>query len=45
MTDQPCTRARAKLNTWVRSNIKSLEAAVPDLPVEDRAADTGSHRS
>jgi hypothetical protein len=31
---------RAKLNTWVRSNIKSLQAAEPVLPVEDRAADT-----
>jgi hypothetical protein len=39
--DGPALHAlRAKLNTWVRSNIKSLEAAVPDLPVEDRAADT-----
>jgi hypothetical protein len=31
---------RAKLNDWVRSNIKILEAAEPVLPVEDRAADT-----
>jgi hypothetical protein len=39
--DAPALRdLRDRLHEWVRSNLVGLEAAVPDLPVEDRAADT-----
>ncbi|MGL5826658.1 MAG: DUF3631 domain-containing protein [Nocardioides sp.] len=31
---------RARLNTWARDAIDHLSAAVPAMPVEDRAADT-----
>lgn len=31
---------RDRLHEWVRSNLENLKTSVPDLPVEDRAADT-----
>ena len=31
---------KAQLHTWVRAHLDELEAAAPELPVEDRAADT-----
>ena len=36
----PLNGLRDQLHGWVRGNLESLQAAVPDLPVEDRAADT-----
>jgi hypothetical protein len=36
----PFNSLRDQLHGWVRGNLGSLQAAVPDLPVEDRAADT-----
>jgi hypothetical protein len=36
----PLRTIRDQLHEWVRSNLKTLLAAVPELPVEDRAADT-----
>jgi hypothetical protein len=36
----PLRAIRDRLHEWVRSSLKDLQAAVPDLPVEDRAADT-----
>lgn len=39
--DAPALNAlRKRLNTWIRANIDTLMAAEPDLPVEDRDADT-----
>ena len=31
---------KAQLHAWVRAHLDQLEAAAPELPVEDRAADT-----
>jgi hypothetical protein len=31
---------RQRLKTWIRANGNTLEAAAPDMPLEDRAADT-----
>ena len=31
---------KAQLHAWVRAHLDELEAAAPELPVEDRAADT-----
>jgi hypothetical protein len=36
----PFNSLRDQLHGWVRGNLRSLQAATPDLPVEDRAADT-----
>jgi hypothetical protein len=36
----PFNSLRDQLHGWVRANLGSLQAATPDLPVEDRAADT-----
>ncbi len=36
----PLDRLRARLHTWARDNLTPLGAAVPVMPVEDRAADT-----
>ncbi|MCL2090266.1 MAG: DUF3631 domain-containing protein [Micrococcales bacterium] len=36
----PLDRLRARLHTWVRDSLTHLGAAVPVMPVEDRAADT-----
>ncbi|MCE0536000.1 DUF3631 domain-containing protein [Kineosporia rhizophila] len=33
-------RIAGELHTWIRSHAAELEAAEPDMPVEDRAADT-----
>lgn len=33
-------RLRSRLHQWVRANLRDLELATPDMPVEDRAADT-----
>ena len=39
--DGPALRAlHDQLHTWIRAHLDSLAKAVPDLPVEDRAADT-----
>lgn len=39
--DRPALRALAeRLPTWLRDDLPALEAAVPAIPVEDRAADT-----
>ncbi|MEU8609369.1 DUF3631 domain-containing protein [Actinoplanes sp. NPDC048791] len=39
--DGPALRALASdLTTWLRGNLVELEAAEPDMPLEDRAADT-----
>ena len=39
--DGPALRALGdQLRTWIRANIDSLTAAEPDMPVEDRVADT-----
>jgi hypothetical protein len=39
--DIPPLRAlRTRLHRWVRANLNVLRDAVPDMPVEDRAADT-----
>lgn len=39
--DQPPLFAlRTKVNKWVRANLDYLRAAEPEMPVEDRAADT-----
>ncbi|GAB3157662.1 DUF3631 domain-containing protein [Micromonospora sonneratiae] len=39
--DSPALRTLARqLTTWLRANLKELEAAEPAMPVEDRAADT-----
>ncbi|GAA2980652.1 DUF3631 domain-containing protein [Actinokineospora diospyrosa] len=39
--DRPALRELAtQLNKWVRTSLDALELAVPDMPVEDRAADT-----
>jgi hypothetical protein len=39
--DAPPLRAlRDRLHAWVRAHGKTLEAAAPDMPLEDRAADT-----
>lgn len=39
--DAPALHAlRGRLHAWVRANIDALAKAEPDLPVEDRAADT-----
>ena len=37
---QPSPTSRTDLHRWVRAHLDQLEAAAPDLPVEDRAADT-----
>ena len=36
----PLKVLRDELHQWVRGNLPQLQEAVPDLPVEDRAADT-----
>ncbi|MFS2293762.1 MAG: DUF3631 domain-containing protein [Actinomadura sp.] len=36
----PLRRLAADLNTWLRADLATLEAAEPPMPVEDRAADT-----
>ena len=36
----PLNKLRDQLHAWVRGNLPQLQEAVPDLPVEDRAADT-----
>lgn len=36
----PLNRLRIQLNQWVRDNHEQLGRAVPDMPLEDRAADT-----
>lgn len=36
----PLNRLRARLHQWVRTNLDTLTAATPDMPLEDRAADT-----
>jgi len=39
--DQPPLHdLRDRLHQWVRANVQDLYGAVPDMPVEDRAADT-----
>ncbi|MGH3611661.1 MAG: DUF3631 domain-containing protein [Pseudonocardia sp.] len=39
--DRPALRTlAAQLHTWLRADLPALEAAVPAMPVEDRAADT-----
>ncbi|MEV7229703.1 DUF3631 domain-containing protein [Polymorphospora sp. NPDC051019] len=39
--DSPALRTVARqLTTWLRANLRELEAAEPAMPVEDRAADT-----
>lgn len=39
--DGPVLRTLARqLTTWLRANLRDLEAAEPAMPVEDRAADT-----
>ncbi|SMD14210.1 DUF3631 domain-containing protein [Kibdelosporangium aridum] len=39
--DRPRLRAIAhQLRTWLRADLPALEAAEPEMPVEDRAADT-----
>lgn len=39
--DRPALRALAEqLHDWLRADLPELEAAVPAMPVEDRAADT-----
>ncbi|MEO3811351.1 DUF3631 domain-containing protein [Sphaerisporangium sp. B11E5] len=35
----PLNNLRDRLHVWVRSRLKDLENAEPDMPVEDRAAD------
>jgi hypothetical protein len=37
---EPLHRLRERLATWVRTNLDALRDAVPQMPVEDRAADT-----
>jgi hypothetical protein len=37
---EPLRKLGAQLGRWVRSNLKTLRDAEPDMPVEDRAADT-----
>ncbi len=37
---QPSPSSRPKLHAWVRGHLDELESAAPELPVEDRAADT-----
>ncbi len=37
---QPSPTSKQDLHRWVRAHLDQLEAAAPDLPVEDRAADT-----
>lgn len=36
----PLRHLAADLNTWLRADLATLEAAEPPMPVEDRAADT-----
>ncbi|GAB3479642.1 DUF3631 domain-containing protein [Amycolatopsis cihanbeyliensis] len=36
----PLRTLAGQVTTWLRDNITTLEAAEPDMPVEDRAADT-----
>ncbi|GAB4084085.1 DUF3631 domain-containing protein [Myceligenerans cantabricum] len=36
---EPLDRLRVQLNRWVRANMRDLELATPDMPVEDRPAD------
>lgn len=36
----PLHALRGNLNVWIRGHLDDLQAAVPALPVEDRAADT-----
>lgn len=36
----PLRQLAADLNTWLRADLGTLEAAEPPMPVEDRAADT-----
>jgi hypothetical protein len=36
----PLHELRSRLNEWVAKHLDTLTAAVPDMPVEDRAADT-----
>ncbi|GLW94034.1 DUF3631 domain-containing protein [Actinokineospora globicatena] len=39
--DRPALRDLARqLNEWLRTDLDALESAVPEMPVEDRAADT-----
>jgi hypothetical protein len=39
--DRPALRKLAdELNGWLRADLRTLEQAQPDMPVEDRAADT-----
>ncbi|GGM79857.1 hypothetical protein GCM10012275_58080 [Longimycelium tulufanense] len=37
---EPLRALANKLTTWLRADLATLEAAEPELPVEDRAADT-----
>jgi hypothetical protein len=36
----PLAELRGRLGTWARGHLKELETATPDMPLEDREADT-----
>ncbi|MBO0609381.1 DUF3631 domain-containing protein [Myceligenerans salitolerans] len=36
---EPLDRLRVRLNRWARANMRALELATPDMPIEDRPAD------
>jgi hypothetical protein len=37
---EPLNELRGRLHAWIRAHLDTLAAAEPDMPVEDRAADT-----